>query len=185
MLFRSGRLTGVRPATYNSSSGYSEILNAENVTYDYNANGYLESITTASTTYNFSYNAFGNSSSIKVGSTQIASYEYYNNNGNLKKIHYGNGHTEEYKYNELDLLTEVWYNQGTSTELVYSYEYTSDGQLYKFTNHTTNESIVYKYDLSNRLCIFKPQKSPVRKRLTKGFILGITARTGVFVVVQF
>ena len=146
-----GRLTGVRPATYNSSSGYTEILNAENVTYDYNANGYLESITTASTTYNFSYNAFGNSSSIKVGSTQIASYEYYNNNGNLKKIIYGNGHEEEYKYNELDLLTEVWYNQGTSTELVYSYEYTSDGQLYKFTNHTTNESIVYKYDLSNRI----------------------------------
>ena len=44
------------------------------------------------------------------------------------KITYGNGYVEEYVYNDLELLTEIWYTKGTEANtlaknLIYHMEY--------------------------------------------------------------
>ena len=56
-------------------------------------------------------------------------YTYNENNGKLNKITYGNGLIVEYVYNDLELLTEVWYTKGTVKYSAYEYEYTADGQV--------------------------------------------------------
>ena len=44
-------------------------------------------------------------------------------------------YTYQYVYNELENLSEIWYNYADGTrEKAYSYEYTGAGQLYCFNN---------------------------------------------------
>ena len=112
-----GNLSGVNPAQYVSSSQYNTLSGAESVSYTYNANDLLGSITTNSTTYTFNYDAFGNSSSVNIGSTALASYEYNENNGKIKKINYGNGFSVEYVYNRLEMISEIWYNENVEKTL--------------------------------------------------------------------
>ena len=45
---------------------------------------------------------FGNVTSTEAGNYELASYEYGENNGKLKKITYSNGLTVEYSYNALE-----------------------------------------------------------------------------------
>ena len=149
-----GNLSGVNPARYVSSSQYNTIMGEESVSYEYNANGLLGSIATNSTAYTFNYDAFGNSSSVNIGSTALASYEYNTNNGKLKKINYGNGFSVEYVYNRLEMLSEIWYTDNGVRTLAYSYEYTDDGQVYKFTDNVLGKAVVYKYDTVGKLTNF-------------------------------
>ncbi len=44
-----------------------------------------------------------------AGSWELASYEYNDYNGKLKKLTYSNGLVVEYLYNALENLPEVWY----------------------------------------------------------------------------
>ena len=71
----------------------------------------------------YTYDAFGNSSSVNIGRTTLASYEYNTNNGKLKKINYGNGFSVEYVYNRLEMLSEIWYTENGIRSIAYSYEY--------------------------------------------------------------
>ena len=97
--------------------------NAENVEYTYDQGNRLETISTESTVYTFTYDSFGNSSSIAAGSNTLATYEYNSNNGKLKKVNYGNGFSEEYVYDTLEILSVVWYNYSDGTRVkAYSYE---------------------------------------------------------------
>ena len=66
-------------------------------------------------------------------------------------ITYGNGFSENYVYNDLELLSEIWYTNSTANTLAYSYEYTSDGLLYKFIDHINGKTTVYKYDCNGRI----------------------------------
>ena len=59
--------------------------------------------------YTFIYDGYGNTDTIDVGGSQIVDYEYYPNNGKLKKIIYANGFSEEYVYDSLDRLSEFRY----------------------------------------------------------------------------
>ncbi len=90
-----GNITSVKPATYVSLTQCTPVANAENVTYSYNNHNLLESITTDSTKYTFVYDSFGNTEKTSVGNRDLATYEYYPNNGKLKKITYGNGFSEK------------------------------------------------------------------------------------------
>ena len=150
-----GRLVGVMPATYESTVAYGTVTDAESVTYTYNSKNLLSTITTDSTTYTFTYDVFGNTTSVSAGANELAEYTYGERNGKLKKITYGNGYVVEYVYNELELLTQICYTKGTEPKtLAYEYEYTSDGQVYKFIDHENEKSTVYKYDTNNRLVAF-------------------------------
>ena len=147
-----GNLTGVMPATFVGSSAYEEVTDAESVSYTYNDRNLLSTITTESTTYTFTYDVFGNTASVTAGENELAEYTYNQNNGKLNKITYGNGFSVSYVYNVLELLTEVWYNytDGTS-ENVYEYEYTADGQVYRFIDNLAGKTTKYKYDVNNRV----------------------------------
>ena len=56
-------------------------------------------------------------------------YNYDIHNGKLKGITYGNGLVEEYVYNELDMISEIWYTNNGTTSKAYSYYYTADGNV--------------------------------------------------------
>ena len=150
-----GNLTSVRPATYVSETSYTTNTNAENVTYTYNAQNLLSTIITESTTYTFAYDVFGNTTSVNAGDNTLSNYEYNSYNGKLKKVTYGNGYVVEYEYNDIELLSKVWYTVGSGAKtLAYEYEYTSDGQVHKLADYLSGRTTVYTYDANNRLTGF-------------------------------
>ena len=146
-----GTLISVIPATGTATS-YTGLTNAEDVNYEYDPNTHrLSGITTASTEYTFSYDAFGNSFGVAAGNNTLATYEYYPNNGKIKKINYGNGFSEDYVYNTLEMLSEIWYTIDGTRELAYSYTYNKDGTIQKLENHLSGTTIEYTYDFQGRL----------------------------------
>ncbi|MBE6644827.1 MAG: RHS repeat protein, partial [Ruminococcaceae bacterium] len=150
-----GNLIGVMPASYVNSNSYTAVTGAENVSYTYNEKNLLSEIITDSTTYTFTYDLFGNTTSVNAGDNELCEYTYAERNGKLQKITYGNGYIVEYVYNDIELLTEVWYTKGTEEKtLAYEYEYTSDGQIHELIDHGNEKSTVYKYDTNNRLIGF-------------------------------
>jgi len=90
-------------------------------------------------------------SDVVAGDKLLASYTYNNFNGKLAKIEYGNGLKEEYVYNELDMISEIWYTKDGVRTKAYSYSYTSKGAIYRFDNHLTGQSTIYDYDSTGRL----------------------------------
>ncbi|MBO7303798.1 MAG: hypothetical protein J6V09_01055, partial [Clostridia bacterium] len=146
-----GRLSGVRPATYSTDTTYSTETNAENVIYTYDERNLLSTITTDTTTYTFFYDSFGNSTSVKAGNNTIASYEYNEYNGKLKKLTYANGLVEEYVYNALEMLEEVWYTVDGNKTLAYKYSYSSNGALIEFENCLTGDITRYTYSAEGNL----------------------------------
>ena len=147
------RLVSVLPVKSLSYSGtYTVEQNAEKVSYTYDEQNRLASITTDSTEYSFDYDIFGNVTSTDVGDASLAEYEYNELNGKLIKTTYANGHIVEYTYNALEQLSEIWYTDSEGErQLAYSYEYTSSGLLYKFSDERRDEHTVYLYDENDRL----------------------------------
>ena len=151
-----GNLELVEPAMYDSSSyssgSYDSDTSSASATYTYNSLNQLQKIQTESTTYNFTYDTFGNSKSVKVGTSTLASYTYNNYNGKMASMTYGNGTKVEYVYDELDRVAEVWYTEnGGSKTKAYSYEYDANGNLYRFNDHASKRIHVYKYDLNGNM----------------------------------
>ena len=142
----ASRLTLVTP--------YPSKADNEFVLYGYDSANYLNQITTQSTNYTLEYDDFGNALEVRTGNNTLADYEYYPNNGKLKKINYGNGFSEEYVYNTLEMLSEVWYTYDDGTRVcAYEYEYTSCGQLYKIVDNLLGKTIIYSYDSMGRISI--------------------------------
>ena len=153
-----GRMTQAVPATVTLSSGseytYSSVSNSANVSYTYDTCGRLGGITTDTTTYTFTYDIFGNSSSVKVGGSEIASYTYGSNNGKLETLTYGNGVSVKYVYDELDRVSKVCYNAGSGTSFsdAYLYTYDSNGNLNKIEDLIADKVTIFRYDSRGRLC---------------------------------
>ena len=166
-----GRVVEVLPASYSQAlNNYTEITNAENVSYTYDAEGYLSSIVTDSTTYTLTYDAFGNSSGVAAGDNTLAQYEYNANNGKLKKITYGNGYAERYVYDGLDRLSEVWYTVNSVETLAASYEYTRDGALYRVTDHRSGRVTEIKYDTRGRAVGYVEYSEDEGERYAEGYV---------------
>ena len=147
--YYDGTLRSVKPITV---VGETIVENDEEVVYSYYANGELYNITTQSTAYHIRRDNFSNPLAIEIGNRTLATYEYYPNNGKLKKINYGNGFSEEYVYNTLEMLSEVWYTYDDGTkEKTFSYTYNPDGTLAEFTDHRAGQRIKYTYDVNGRL----------------------------------
>ena len=150
-----GNITGVYPATYVSSTNYSQNTSiSTKATYTYNANNRLSAIVANGTRYNFYYDSFGNSSSVSVnGYGSLATYTYNSYNGKLNTVTFGNGFSEKYVYDELDRISEIRYNTGNNGAYVaaYRYTYTAGGQLSSVENVASREKTYYRYDASGRL----------------------------------
>ena len=146
-----GNLIGATPALYINNTSYYPYDNVESVSYTYDSFNRLSTISTDSTTYTFTYDAFGNTTSVDAGSHELASYEYNENNGKLKKLTYSNGLVVEYVYNTLENLSEVWYTKAGTRTLAYEYEYTASGELHSLKDNLTGRTEVYLYDANGRL----------------------------------
>ncbi len=131
-----GRLEKVSPGSYTYTTDQKITYTSSDVDYSYNDSNLLEKITTDSTEYTISYNTYNEESGISNGDRTLATYEYYPNNGKLKKINYGNGFSEEYVYNSLEMLSEIWYTIDGTRELAYNpfryrgYYYDTDLGMY-------------------------------------------------------
>ena len=151
-----GNIKAVTPATY-SVGEFVSVDDAQKVVYTYNSVNQLETITTRSTQYTFNYDVFGKTDSILVGNNQIVSYEYNDRNGKMTSIHYANGDSLEYVYDELENISEVWYigsDPDAEGQIIYTYSYNAYGQLYRFDNLVSKQSIIYEYDANKRLVGF-------------------------------
>ena len=66
-------------------------------------------------------------------------YLYGSNNGKPKYLTYGTGKVIEYKYDELDRIQEICYNDHNGIAQSYKYVYTADGirtnKIVNGTNH--------------------------------------------------
>ena len=105
----------------------------------------------APSTYTFNYDVFGKVTKVLAGNKVLAIYTYLGNNGKLSKITYANGFVEEYVYDTLENLSEIWYTENSTRSLAYSYEYTSRGLIHKFEDHIIGKAYTYKYDANDRL----------------------------------
>ena len=109
---------------------------------------FLPGTTTKRTqTYSMAYDAFGNMTSISVGSRRLASYEYGAQNTGLKSMTYGNGITVGYTYDILGRITE----ESWEGKAKYQYVYSADGYLAKKVDVTTGVAVNYEYDSLGRL----------------------------------
>ena len=151
----AGRLINASPGRYyGKDSNMNTNYQSSDVDYEYSDEGILEKIITDSTEYTISYNNYLAESGISIGDRTLATYEYYPNNGKLKKINYGNGFSEEYVYNTLEMLAEVWYTYDDGTRvLAYEYEYTSYGQLGKIVDNLSGKTTIYRYDSNGKIIL--------------------------------
>ena len=99
--------------------------------------GYIPGNTTEQTqVYTMSYNGFGNMTGVSVGSRNLASYTYGSANGLMTEMSYGNGASVSYEYDELERVSEIYYN-GSSNAAV-SYTYSNNGSVSKIEDHAAN-----------------------------------------------
>ena len=118
------------------------------VQYTYNSKNYLESITVPKqSVFSFTYDSFGNTRTVKVGTSTLVTNSYDANNGNLKSTTYGNGLTENYKYDSLDRLTSTSYGNAEK----YTWAYNANGQIGKHKDNYTGKTYQYSYDNIGRL----------------------------------
>ena len=101
-------------------------------------------------TYSMSYDGFGNMTSINVGNRNLAYYAYGYNNGPLQQLYYATGQAVLYEYDELERVSDVYYNSDVYNPAV-SYSYSSNGALSRVDDHAANREYVYNYDALGRL----------------------------------
>ena len=148
----AGRLTKVSPGYYIPPTNDLITYVKSDIDYVYGNDHLLTKIITDSTEYTISYNGYNTQSGISVGDLELTEYEYYPNNGKLKKVIFSNSFSEEYVYNALELLSEVWYNYSDGSRvLVCEYEYTAYGEVSKITDHLSGNTLVYRYDIDGRI----------------------------------
>ena len=144
-----GELIGALPATYKPSTDTLTVLSTETkrVDYIYNNKHILSQIISPSTEYNMVYNKFNAIEQILIGNTAIATYEYVQNNGNLKKTTLGNGAYIEYTYDSVDRLVGVCYNGIEEARFVYSLS----GNLSSVVDVDNDTSYSYYYNGAGNL----------------------------------
>ena len=147
-----GRMTQVTPLEYSPSLNVIlPVASGEKVNYTYNSKNQLSAVSTETTEYSFTYDSYGNTKSIKAGSYTLATYNYKANNGKLESLVYGNGTTVRYVYDELDRVKEIWYTEGSTESLKYTYSYTDDGKIHMVEDHDSGEGHMYSYDGKGRM----------------------------------
>lgn len=105
---------------------------------------------TVTQSYAMSYDNFGNMVSVNVGSRNLATYSYGAANGNLSELLYANGDSLSYEYDELERVSNVYYNDDVFNPAV-SYSYSSNGALSRVDDYASGRDYVYNYDALGRL----------------------------------
>lgn len=137
----------VTATTYDSNYRVTQtgIANTANLLYTYSS-GNLSSVqrtnsANASQTYSFTYDAFGNMTSLKVGSQTLATYTYGSGNGLLMSQTYANGDSVSFTYDNLGRTKTATYSDGR----VLTYTYNGEGSLHSVTETNGNSTVTYLY----------------------------------------
>ena len=133
--------------------------------------------------YNFAFNPWGQTTSISVGNTPLATYAYENVNassntggGSLSSMTYANGDSVTYSYDKFDRpiqtvyndtgkvvrnyynaeggLAKVTYGNGSDSDMNYLFEYDSSGRMIRSTQMDSNQLYLrteHQYDEFDRL----------------------------------
>ena len=131
--------------TYDSKHRVTNIRNGEQeVSYVYDTNDNLSNAIHGSKDYSFEYDDFNNRKNVKINNINLVENTYEDNNGNLTKIKYGNGHEIQYTYDEYDRIKTV-----IKSDDIYKNYYDNLGRITKFTSN--DEIHNYEYDFAKRL----------------------------------
>ena len=106
----------------------------------------LTAIQTPSTTYSISYGNFGLRTGVSIGSRDLATYTYTENNNFLEKLDYGNRNSVEYTYDSYGRVLTQTYEDGETV----TYTYDNDGTLATVTDSATGRVMTYYYDFTGR-----------------------------------
>ena len=101
-------------------------------------------------TYTMGYDSFGKMSSVNVGNRNLACYSYDSCNGNMNELYYGTGEALTYEYDELERVSNVYYNDDVFNPAV-SYSYSNNGSVSRVDDYAANRAHVYNYDALGRL----------------------------------
>lgn len=107
-------------------------------TYDKNL---IKTIKTGNKIYSFEYDNFLNNSKVKLNNNTLITNEYYENNGQLKSVTYGNGNKVNYTYDEFNRIK------------TYDHYFNSYNNLGLLTKVDSYDSVYerYYYDFAKRL----------------------------------
>ena len=104
----------------------------------------LTKLQTNSTAYDFTYNAFGDRTSVKIGTRSLATYTYTDDkNRYLSRLDYGNNDSVQYTYDDEGRVTKAQYENG----YIITYAYDNTGALVKMNDSATNATRYYYDDL--------------------------------------
>ena len=116
----------------------------QKVMYEYDSHNNLSKIKHGTKNYIFEYDEFNNMSDVKINNTILLNNTYENNNGNVTKIKYGNGHEINYSYDEFDRVKKI-----TKANDTYINVYDNLGRISKII--ANNENHKYEYDFADRI----------------------------------
>lgn len=133
-----------------------------NYTY---TNDYLTGVQTPSTQYSFTYGAFGQRTSVKIGSRSLAAYTYTGQNHLLSTLDYGNGDRVNYTYDSKSRVTKQTYEDSTYTSFLYD----NCGQLASITDSKTGLTTKYLDDLTGRSAGYLEQSSQYSNAAQYGY----------------
>ena len=97
--------------------------------------------------YSFVYDVFGNVTQTRVGSQTLSTNTYGTNNGDLKRVTYGNGDYVDYTYDDYGNISAISQN-GTQN---FTWKYDSTGNMYSHEDLVNNQRFLYTYDTTGRL----------------------------------
>lgn len=135
---------------YNNKRQVTEVKSGDKkITYQYNSRGLLEKIIQKNRVYNFFYDNFLNVNKVMIGDMiTLINKTYLENNGNILRNTYGNGHELSYEYDFFDRIKSIHKMDGT-----YQYKYDNNGNIAKVLSNNYTEK--YKYDIASRIYQYK------------------------------
>lgn len=131
------------------------------VEYTYE-NNLIKSIKSGNKTYSFEHDNFLNKSKVKTNNNTLVTNEYYENNGKLKSVTYGNGNKINYEYDEFNRLKyydhfgNYYNNLGLLTQVA-SYDSIYEKYYYDFARRLSSYIYLdkfkmnYKYDVNSNV----------------------------------
>ena len=108
--------------------------------------------------YYFTYDAVGMPLEVKVG-TQVLSHTYYNEDGTVADVSFGNGGSVQNAYDDYKRLIEVRYDEAEDARFIYTYG--ANGEIAQLKDTERNVTVTSEYDIAGR---------PQRKNIMEGNI---------------
>lgn len=134
--------------TYNNKDQCTKITcGSIEINYTYGNNNLLTNILQGNKNYKFTYNEFMKIISTSLNNNTLSSFEYESNNGQIKKVTYGNNQEVEMNYDEFNRTSEI-----IKADDTYKLYYDTNGNIAKIISDNNETKIIY--DKNNRVNLY-------------------------------